>query len=486
MRTPLSLNLTPAGFWWSGSAVVLFACAALIASAEQLDLTLLMVIVATVLGLYALRTIVGHLATLILLFWIAHALYGLSSPISIYFGAELGEVFAKPYRIGEFLLHYALASIGLLLGFMGGAARQAAVPVRRCPPSSASSSTPLWQAALLTALIASTLHVRTLTQLGGLTIFEQGKAFFHLQASEGGIFDLSSFIGVLSAGLVGLALGISPPTSTRRRLPLLFWGLLMAPIMVSSFLMGERGVIVFLLLTGATGYFFYKPLPRLSRRAVVVLTLMYLFLILTFITRGTVGRAILGAADWANLRDIGAETWVRYLNPALIEFGAPFGNFNTYLNNNRTEGALRWGETYTRGLRSITNQLVGGDRYPSITEEFRDAFYSDLSLTGHGVAFSSLLEAYINYGTPGVLCVYGVLGALLALAERKRYGRHSLLFVLVYLAFVPTVLRFHRSNFGLAAWLVPLGVAVFGYALYWLLKHFRPRLLSFYYSNADD
>ena len=95
-------------------------------------------------------------------------------------------------------------------------------------------------------------------------------------------------------------------------------------------------------------------------------------------------------------------------------------------------------------------RLIWPDKPQTTWVDFRDTFfpeYAQLGATG-GTGYSSVLEAYVNFGTIGVLIVYLLLGLVMGCLEIARQRSKSLMFSLFYLLMLPVAMLFHRTSMG--------------------------------------
>jgi hypothetical protein len=167
------------------------------------------------------------------------------------------------------------------------------------------------------------------------------------------------------------------------------------------------------------------------------------------------------------------------LNPAATEFGAAFGNFSEY--TRLANDPPRLGSSYLRALvLPIPGFLYPGKKPQQPAYEFRDRFFASLATAGaiSGTAYSSLLEAYVNFGVAGAGMVYFGMGLLLALAERARQTRPEAGWHIGYLLMVSSAVAFHRSDFSFLVGTIVLNGLVVAALLFGttLLGWFRPVL----------
>ena len=158
------------------------------------------------------------------------------------------------------------------------------------------------------------------------------------------------------------------------------------------------------------------------------------------------------------------------LNPAATEFGAAFGNFSEFVSQGGERPRL--GSSYLQSLLlPIPEFLYPGKKPGQIAYQFRDRFFPAMADAGAiaGTAYSSLLEAYVNFGIGGGLAVYFLLGCLLCLAERVRVSAAGIQWHLGYLLLVSSAVAFHRSDFSLLTGTVALNAELIILYLSWTL-----------------
>lgn len=460
---------------------MLTACAAWIATMlysglGAVSVAVPLAVAASVVSLHALRLLSQNLFTLCVLFFVGHILYGIPSVLFVHLGGSYSDLYPKPYLNDVFLFHYGLASIGLLMGASCAALRRSYTASSSPATSSASAlATGLLWTAYALAIVASFLEILLFLRTGGIAGITLGKPSYHLAVGERGalldIFGNSSFF--LSCGLLGLSMRFCPARVHLRYTRLLLWLLMCAPVLMTALIVGQRSRIVFAVICFLMGYFFYEPIRKVNSKLFIIALMLYVLASFLFVARAFVGQILAGSVSWHVLFSIEPEYWLRAINPVFLEFGAAFVNFNTYMLQG--DHTYLWGETYLRGIVSLWLTLMGQPRLPNITEEFNTTFFPQMVQLGVGNAFSSLLEAYINFGTLGVGFVYYLVGLVLVLLERQRARKHSLWFTMLYILLVPQAIVFHRSNFGPTVWLIPLVSATAGYGLFCLLRVVRVR-----------
>jgi hypothetical protein len=425
----------------------------------------LLCVAAAGLLVFGVRAVVGHWTTLSLLFCAFFALYGLSGPLNAVLDRPLAAIFAYPYRTDDFLAQQAHATIGLAMGFaVGGLLRDgfvrasrhirvagwlAALAARR--PRRPTLDLP-FSTALLCLALGSVFELITFVRVGGLPVVALGKASYQSRSVELTMTLPSMEMVSIGIGLAALWFGHRiGRLCTRERL--LRAGLLLLaglPVFALTLVLGRRGPLFGWAFVWLIGHSMHRPLRTIPFRLVAAGSLLVIASGLLFASRATLGYAA-GTGDWGPF--IGAVTDVprviAAVNPADSEFGAPFGNFSEYAA--RSNEQPRRGGSYLAGLVTLVpGSLYPGEKPRTVTYEFRDSYFASEAGRGAiaGTGFSSILEAYMNFGSAGVTILYALVGALLLLLERlRRLGPYAGLF---YLLLIPVTQSFHRSEFSLA------------------------------------
>ncbi|MEO8451464.1 MAG: O-antigen polysaccharide polymerase Wzy [Gemmatimonadota bacterium] len=390
----------------------------------------------------------GNVASLVGVFCCFHILYGLSGPLAVMLGADLTPVFLGPYAPVQFLTCYGIATAGFSLGL------SMTVIGDRSAPDTANrwraSPSALGATAVLVAFSSSVMEVVNVMRAGGPAILLEGKA-----AYQGAIADLggtlpSDLTGSAAAALMGLAVGLGTSPRRRRARSHVIWFLLgLAPLLAAALILGRRGLVVNWIVSGLLGYSFAGPPVRLRRSFVAATAAVYLALGVVYANRSFVKLAI-GGGDWLQVAKatVSPERILVALNPAANEFGAPFGNFSTYVQAGPQPLAL--GTTYVRSLiLPIPRWVYPGPKPPQVGVEFRDRFFPLVAGQGSiaGTAYSSILEGYVNFGIAGLGLVYCILAIVLGRLERWRRTRPAPAFGVFYALLGSGVIAFHRSDF---------------------------------------
>ncbi|MGQ0649203.1 MAG: O-antigen polymerase [Gemmatimonadaceae bacterium] len=429
------------------TAIAAGAAAALLGSADRSAPALVLAAFAAGALFLGARAATGHWTSLAVLCCGFFAIYGLSGPLHAVMGERLADLFTWPYRTSTFLVQQGVATIGLATGLIVG--MHLSSQRRGAPTSNTSAShaaVPLG-IALGCVAAASLMELTTFVRVGGLPAVALGKAVYQSRASALPMTLPSDEVAALGIALVTLWFSAERGRrgAVQRRFALLAASGAALPVVGIALALGRRGPLFAWVLIGVLGATMHRPLRRLSRRLIALGVTLVLASGLLFASRATIAFGI-ATGDWQPFRKAitNGERIVTSLNPAESEFGAAFGNFSEYAH--RGDMRPRLGTTYVAGLATLVpGFLYPGEKPVQITYEFRDRFFPSEAARGDvaGTGFSSILEAYLNFGTGGVLMLYALVGALLVALERWRhrppYGP------LAYLLLVPLTQSLHRS-----------------------------------------
>ena len=400
--------------------------------------------------LVAGRSLTGSYANVLMIFLGFSLVYGLSGPWNALYGKGLPSLFSRPYETAAYLSHYSLAVGGMALGIV----LSAVLPLR----GNHRDPLPIHHEvlaglAVLFAFLASLFECVNFFRVGGVSILGQGKAIYQ-SAVTALPYTLPSYeISLLAFGLVSLACAVSGQKKASFR-PLygyvLSFILTILPLFLITGVLGLRGPLVAWFLIVLVGITYFHPIRQLSGRFVLVLLAVYVGMSFLIATRPLISGAVLtGEVEAFFPKAFSSERIFKFMNPGRNEFGAAFGNFSEYVKSGDT--TLRWGKTYVTALAvPVPSFLYPGEKPRQITYEFRDRFFPQEGTRGRiaGTAFSPVLEAYMNFGTAGVPCIYFLMGMALVFLERARNILQPSAIALIYLFMVPLAQNFHRSSFG--------------------------------------
>jgi hypothetical protein len=373
-------------------------------------------------------------------FWI---LYGLSGPVAVVFGIDFPDIFPEPYLVSYFLLHFSLGSVGLISGILAGFL--CLRPSLRSSNEKASQSF-LVLCALVFSFLALFFELVNFTRAGGIEAVLSGKAAYQSAISELTATLPTQVVATAAFAFLGLIF------SKRRdgKIWLFICAMVLFPAISVSIVLGQRGAILTYGMAFFIGVFYERPLSKLRLKLISAALIAYVFMGFIYGLRASAWREIsnnFGAGLTLIVEKIqSVKFWASSLNPGSNEFGAPFGNFNTYVVSGG-KAAVKWGETYLNGLTIIVPRFIWPDKPISATYEFRDAFFPFEAERGQiaGTAYSSILEAYTNFGSIGVLIVFGIFGLFLITLEKLKARFQGIVYFTFYVMFVTFSIWSHRS-----------------------------------------
>lgn len=398
----------------------------------------------------AIRSANGY-NTLLAVFVVFHALYGLSGPFAAVYGGQLPPIFTEPYETSAFLLNYSLATVGLGVGVLavqrGNAVETASVRTRRPPRL-------LAQYAILLGTAASVMEIVNGIRAGGVAVVLQGKEAYQSLTTELTLDLPSNTFAMVATAMMAFALcrsrgSSSPRSATVSRIHVTVFVLTLLPLLTVVVLLGQRGLLLGWILITLVGLTYTVSVRRMSGAVIALGVAVYFAMGVIYANRSSRGAALY-IGDWSEVAKsaLGREALLHAFNPAANEFGITLGNFSEYLKAEDHQLAL--GRSYVVGLfQPLPSSLYPGKKPQQISYEFRDQVFPGEGERGSivGTAYSSILEAYYNFREVGVFAVYVLVGMALVRIERHRARSESLWFALVYLMFLPSAVSFHRSSF---------------------------------------
>ncbi|MGQ9881923.1 MAG: hypothetical protein ACUVSV_13835 [Armatimonadota bacterium] len=405
--------------------------------------------------LYTLRLSLHKWSSIAHIFVLFSMLYSLSGPAEVIFGTGTLAGFGENQRydaLGLWLADVAIATLGFSLGILA---------VRLAQPQAGTArylrAFPYRTVATWCILVASLGELSNMIRAGGLSTLFAGKAVYQAATSDLILTVPSLLFGLMAFVFLGLHYGRarvnetdqSEGKSPHKKQRMLVFTMLAAPLLSIHLILGQRLELGTYLLSFLLGYFYQSPLVRVPPKWVVTGITLYVFFASLFAFRWVIPLLFTGQFTSLGFQyETLAPLFVKALNPASSEFGGTFGNYNLLV----TSGyELQYGATYFKALAGmIPAFLYPGQKPPSPVYEFRDQFFPHLALRSRiaGTAFSSIMEARMNFGAVGVFIVYSVFGAFFTLAEMFKHRTRSPYLAAFYcsLGYFATIV--HRSGSG--------------------------------------
>lgn len=431
--------------------------------------------IASVLLIALSKRLSGEYTSLLFIFSLFFSLYGLSGPINTVLGIDLHPLFPVPYATDHYLVAYGLSISGFSTGLVIAYKR----PLSTCHALSHDSSFkkgPLLHLAIIFSFLSSAMETINWYRVEGWSLIFEGKAAYQSAISELSLTLPSSQTLILAAALLGLGL--------RRKASRKEWALTILflvsslPILSVYLFIGGRGIILKALLAFVLARSFARPIKTIKTQHLVAIVMVYVAMGALFQIRGSLGTTV-QEGNYSHLatKAISSEFWVSALNPGANEFGAAFGNFSTYIKSEEWDRKL--GTTYLETFTVPIPRFLWEDKPQAVTYRFRDEYFPSEAARGEiaGTAFSSILEAYMNLGLPGVFSVYLAISFALSKIETKKRTSKKIFFALLYSTLSAAAISYHRSAFGnLMFW--PIFLAFTGSFSYIAMASLRTALLT--------
>lgn len=407
---------------------------------------ILNLILSIILILY-IKRIFGYYSNITLMFCTFHILYGLSGPVSILWGEGISEIFTQVFEIDVFLIAFDLATIGLILGINIFNNRYKEIEHKHTIKINKKNNNVkkylIW--AFVLAIITIIMEFINFVKVGGISTLAQGKALYQAAISNLTLTMPTDSVICISLALFGIyAINIDNKISLRY---IIVYFIILLPYLLIKILLGQRGSLLALMLIIVLIYTYKKPLKKVSFKLVLILGIAYFFMCFLYTNRAKVSILFTEPKQFIE-QAFNSEKIIKALNPASNEFGVGFANFNElYISKNYK---FLMGESYIKGLVVfIPSFLYLGEKPIQITYQFRNQYFYSESLRSRiaGTGFSSILEAYWNFGFIGIIIIYIIYGYFLTKLELYYKNKNSLT-TIIYLAISPFIIAFHRTALG--------------------------------------
>ena len=418
------------------------------AAYEQYDAAFVFLCAVLICDLVLLRYLWGSWITLSHLFIAAFAMYTLSGPFEVIFGSGEIPPFSPPFCVQGWLIDAVGAATGftwamLLFRFAYRLRQNLAIRL-----------IDYMRIALLLILLATVGELVNLMRAGGIATLLAGKAAYQSATADLKLTFPAPSFALLAFAFLGIHYGSGLARShhggngnSQRPGGVLFL-VVSVPLLLIHLILGQRLEIASYLAAFLLGTTYQTAIKRFPTKWAVGLLVLYLVLSPLYGFRWAFPMWLSGKSI-----DLPADTirklLLSSLNPAVNEFGAPFGNYSLMMQTG--VDTLYYGATFLRDLTVvIPGFLYPGEKPKSVVYEFRDRFFADWSLRSRisGTAFSSLLEARMNFGDVGAPLVFFLYGSLLGLFEILRNRYLSPWFAVFYCSFGMFALVVHRSSTG--------------------------------------
>lgn len=437
--------------------LILFALTVLFSVNNVTVLALSLYILSNIILILWVKSVMGNYTNMSLFFVVFSTLYGVSGPINCVWGDGLHPIFSTPYNTDAFLISYAIANLGLIIGIMvynlsNHKSRLHLSIIENSLNKLNTNGEKILNMGLFFAFFASMFEVINLLRIGGVSILFQGKAIYHSLISELALTLPSFDIIVVAFSLIGLYMGLVYKENGKKKYlntKIILFFICSAPYLLITAILGGRSILLTLFICSFIGITYFRPLKNLKPKVLIIVAIIYVFMAFIYTNRAIVSLI----PDDPNLfieMAFNKQRLIDALNPGDSEFGVALGNYSEFYSKYNSDFIPKFGETYVKGLvMPIPSFLYPGSKPKQITYEFRDEFFISEASRGSiaGTGFSSILEAYINFKYSGVFFVYLIIGYFLQKID-KVYRDKNLFFVVLYIASFSLTVSFHRNAFG--------------------------------------
>lgn len=388
---------------------------------------------------------------LIVFFLLFFSLYNYSAAISLLFFNTFYESDINQDNISVYLRMANLALVGIYIAVLISKHHQASQESSR-PSKRLYHIKPL--AIYLTIILAVIFEAVNFSRVGGIATVIMGKAVYQGKLSELFLTLPSSQMADVGIALLGLCLS---ERREKKKIVLTFITLF-SPFLALTLFLGQRGPILGWIMILFFSYNLNKDIYNIKFKTLLLVGLSYLGMVGIYMTRAIAGHGLETGKISVVTDYVKEGKFSDNANPANNEFGAGFLNFINYIKS-PSELVSFPGESYIEGtVIIIPSFLYPGDKPIQITYRFRDKYFSGYgeksSIAGTG--FSSLLEAYINFGAVGVVLVYFLVGLLILKLDKflmtgnvnRKQTFISFATTLTILSMPSIMQSFHRQAFG--------------------------------------
>ena len=434
-------------------SLLLFFCALLCCLALRGDLCVYITIVACFTTLWAVYSDNKQFVSLSFVFVFFSCMYGVVGPFPFLLGGKIESIF--PSIIFQytdvFLCAFVLSCIGFNLGSLINILLKPRVNNDNQSKCSFLKQENVGSLCVISAFLTSLFEIVNLFRAGGEKILFLGKGVY-----QSAVGDLS--LTLPSGGtyvICGLFLGLSIASykkgySTNIKKILVLTALFLLPFLFVKIIMGMRGALISAFLSGIASYSFICPMKKISLTLILFLIFVFMFFHFLYVNRGIVSllndNPKLFVEKITDLNRYDVESSL-----TSGEYVCPIGNFLIFYEKYQSNFDLKLGSTYLKSLLlPIPGFLYPGEKPQQIIYEFRDEFFASWASRSRiaSTGFSSILEAFINFGWLGIIVVYCFLGYVLSNIDAKKRRISNKWVVYVYSLMISSCMSFHRESLG--------------------------------------
>lgn len=447
------------------------------------NISLILSIVSSIILFFYTKKICNNYFTILTVFCGFHFLYGVSGPISLLWGEGLKKIYGTIFNVSSYLIAYSLATFGLFIGILVFNRFFSKDEDKHLKIQNINKKTKYFflLSSLLIAFLTSFGELINFLRVGGIETLLKGKAVY--QALSGDLFLTipTSALGIVALALAGVTFVLYKQDNKKlSKKFVIFFIILLFPYLILKLVLGQRGFLLSYLVMLFIIFAYVFPVKKLTKKIILILVIGYFSMALLLVTRPVI-KYLFTDFNYFIKEVFDKDKIVVAMNPGTNEFGCTFGNFNKlYVENNYN---FLYGRSYLNALTfSIPGFMYLGDKPQSITYQFRDTYFPKEQERSRiaGTAFSSILEAYWNFGYVGVFILYIVFGLVLSYFE-KLLNRRNIFYLLFYFSISSIFITFHRCDMGdiLNNVFLRLLVILFVYVLYRIFINENSRIRKF-------
>lgn len=429
--------------------ILFYIVAIILEMLEKTDLSIVLNIITAVMTIISIRLISGNFSNITILFCAFSIIYGLSGPITVQYGEGLNELFGNEFNINAFLIAYDLANIGFIIGMIFyNSSNKKRFNKQVLEENFYVHKKKYIILAMFCMTLGTSFEFINFLRVGGISTLIKGKAIYQAAVANLSLTLPSDIFISIAVELCTLYFMINKIRS--EKIDWMSIGITICiamPFLVINIFLGKRGILLALALIIFLTVTYFKPIKFISKKLIILFVILYLVMTFLYANRAIMPLLLTDKNKFID-KAFSKEKIEKALNPGGSEFGAAFGNFNKLYTKENYE--FKYGETYLKGLVVfIPSFLYIGEKPQQITYEFRDEYFASEAKRSSiaGTAFSSILEAYWNFGYVGVFVVYLIIGYTLQKMDtywREKNENSFLLYILIS----PFLISFHRSAFG--------------------------------------
>lgn len=416
------------------------------------------------LGLIDFGLVVLMLACLFELFFIKHQplsyssvtfifiifsiIYGTTGPITQRWLGGINEIYGDVFDFPRYVLAYSLSEIGLIVGFIIYMYRHKTDDVieLRAANYDMKSVEFLRKMSTLLLIVGVLFQAINTFRVGGFDAIFTSKAYYQAAESALTLTLPAETVVNLAFACLGLYVGLCKHFKIKVKTKAIVFDLLVSiPYFAVLLLLGQRGKILGILVALFLGLTILQPLRKISKKVLALGIMAYFGLAFIYTNRGIVSMLVSNSEEFFS-RVSTAERYNDGLNPGKNEFSCAFGNFNKLIIEDNYE--FKFGKTYLDGVALLIPSFAYvGERPKQITYEFRDNYFHSESERSAiaGTGFSSILEAYWNFGYLGVLVIFIIYGFLVMYLDFS-LSKQSVIKALFVIMISSSLIAFSRKQ----------------------------------------